>query len=150
MIYRSRSPLSFIYALGEIEMRNLVLLSMVLLAPSFVTTLESKCCADDASVVSQSSPAGARGQTVGWSVKVTANGVSLPSKTIVFTWTSDFRKTPQAISSTTTDANGIAKMTFRIPTDARDDNVILNAKLQQTGVGIQFFGERDIRIAISR
>lgn len=84
------------------------------------------CHADVTTLTSQNVPAGARGQIVSWSVKLLADGRPLGNMPVVFTWRSDARGS-QPITTVTTDGAGVARISFRIPTNPADDNVILKA-----------------------
>ena len=48
-----------------------------------------------------------------------------------FTWHSDFHHSEQSIGTAKTDARGLAKLPWTIPTSPQDDNVIMTAVYTQ-------------------
>jgi len=78
------------------------------------------------SLTSMNNPAGRRGQIVSWRVRLTANGRPVANTPLAVTWRSDARS-DRALSPACTDAQGYATITFCIPTNVNDDNVILTA-----------------------
>ena len=71
-------------------------------------------------------PQGVRGQVANWRIRLTANGHPVANCPVAVTWQSNIRSaTP--LPAVRTDANGYATISFRIPTNVNDDNVILTA-----------------------
>lgn len=107
-------------------MKVLLFVSAIALFGFVVMGAAPVCHADVTTLTSQNDPAGARGQVITWSVKLLGDGRPLANMPVVFTWRSDARGA-QPITTVTTDGAGVAKISFRIPTNPADDNVILKA-----------------------
>lgn len=76
--------------------------------------------------VSLNQPRGARGDTVNWRVRFTANGQPVSNMPVAFFWRSDSQGlTP--IATDRTGSRGIAGTSFRIPRNPGQDNVVLVA-----------------------
>ncbi len=73
-----------------------------------------------------SAPQAARGHIATWRIRLTANGHPVANCPVAVTWQSNIRSAT-ALPSVRTDANGYATISFRVPTNVREDNVILTA-----------------------